>query len=135
MAEKKELECCVVRDLLPTYVEGLTEPETSRMVAEHLAGCPACRDEEGAMRAHVPAETAPRRALGFLRRVRRTRLLAAALTAVLTLWCVGWLYNQEFHYPITEAGRLSAVEDYATAPEDSPLPHGIRAGTPLRVVA
>ena len=28
MAEKKELECCVVRDLLPTYVEGLTEPET-----------------------------------------------------------------------------------------------------------
>ena len=135
MAEKKELECCVVRDLLPTYVEGLTEPETSRMVAEHLAGCPACRDEEGAMRAHVPAETAPRRALGFLRRVRRTRLLAAALTAVLTLWCVGWLYNQEFHYPNTEAGRLSAVEDYATAPEDSNLPHGIRAGTPLRVVA
>ena len=27
------------------------------------------------------------------------------------------------------------MEDYATAPEDSNLPHGIRAGTPLRVVA
>ena len=28
MSENK-LECCVVRDLLPSYIENLTEPETT----------------------------------------------------------------------------------------------------------
>ena len=42
MAEKKELECCVVRDLLPSYVEGLTSEETNAAVEAHLASCPAC---------------------------------------------------------------------------------------------
>lgn len=29
------LDCCVVRDLLPSYLEELTETETSAMVREH----------------------------------------------------------------------------------------------------
>ena len=30
------LDCCVVRDLLPSYLEELTETETSAMVREHI---------------------------------------------------------------------------------------------------
>ena len=133
MSEHK-LDCCVVRDLLPAYVEDLTEADTAAQVKEHLAGCPACRRTEENMRAGLTLARAPRPALNFLKRVRRTRLLAAALTVALALWCLWWLYDgQAYHYPNTEAGRLAAVEDYVPNPPDSRLP-GVKEGDPLRVL-
>lgn len=57
-----KLDCCVVRDLLPSYLEELTEPETTTMVKEHLDGCPACSALEQDMRCHLPVEPAPKRA-------------------------------------------------------------------------
>ena len=133
MSEHK-LDCCVVRDLLPAYVEDLTEAETATQVAEHLERCPACRRVEENMRAGLTMAKAPQPALNFLKRVRRTRLLAAALTVALALWCLWWLYDaQAYRYPNTEAGRLEAVEDYVPSPADSRVP-GVREGDPLRVL-
>lgn len=43
----------------------------------------------------------PKGALCFLKRVKRTRLIATGVTLVLTLWCIWWLYDAEFHYPNT----------------------------------
>ena len=131
---KTNLACCVVRDLLPSYLEGLTEAETTAMVKEHMDACPACRQMEQDMRRTVPVESFPKRELKFLKRIRRTRLLAAILTFLVALWCIWWLYDQAFHYPNTEAGRLAAAEDYIPLPEDSHLP-GVKAGTPLSVGA
>lgn len=130
-----KLDCCVVRDLLPAYIEELTEEETTAQVREHLEDCGACRNLEQDMRSQVPVEKAPKRALNFLKRVKRTRLLAAVVTLVLTLWCIWWLYDVEFHYPNTEAGRLAAVEDYITEPADSSMNHDLKEGTPFRVIA
>ncbi len=36
------LSCPIVRDLLPSYVEGLTEEETAQAVKAHLDDCPDC---------------------------------------------------------------------------------------------
>lgn len=130
MTEHK-LDCCVVRDLLPSYVEELTEAQTTALVADHLEHCPDCRAMEQDMRTQLPAEKAPVRALKFLRRVKRTRLIAAILTAVVTLFCVFWLYDAEFHYPNTESGRMAAVCDYVMHESNDHLP----PGTPIRVTA
>ena len=129
------LDCCVVRDLLPSYLEELTETETSAMVKEHIEHCEACRQLENDMRVQVPVEKAPQRALKFLKRVKRTRLIAAILSTVVALFCMWWLYDQEFHYANTDVGRLEAVCDYIPQPEDSTLSHGVKAGTPVRAVA
>ena len=40
---KNDLTCGVVRDLLPSYVEGLTAPETNEAVERHLSDCAARR--------------------------------------------------------------------------------------------
>ena len=40
---KSDLSCEVVRDLLPSYIDGLTSEETSRLIRAHLDGCEACR--------------------------------------------------------------------------------------------
>ena len=129
------LDCCVVRDLLPSYLEELTEAETSAIVKNHIEHCEACRQLENDMRVQVPVEKAPQRALKFLKRVKRTRLMAAILPAVVALFCMWWLYDQEYHYANTEAGRLEAVCDYIPLPEDSTMSHGVKAGTPVRAVA
>lgn len=131
---RNNLDCCVVRDLLPAYLEGLTEEETSAQVRAHLEGCENCRELEKDMRAQVPLEKAPKGTLKFLKRVKRTKLLAAALSVVVALWCMWWLYDQEFHYPNTEAGRLAAVEDYIPSPPGSSIDH-VKEGDPIRVVA
>lgn len=48
------------------------------------------------------------------------------------LW---WLYDMEFHYSNTDAGRLAAVEEYIPQPEESTISHGVEAGTPVRAVS
>ena len=113
MSEAK-LSCCVVRDLLPSYVEELTESETSRLVREHLDSCPECRKVEEEMRAQLGIEHAPTPKLGFLRRYRTRQLVSALLAAIVAITLMCLLYSSEFKYQNTEAGRLAAVEDFVT---------------------
>ena len=47
--------CSIVQDLLPLYLDGLTSPESSRLVAEHLEACESCREMLERMRQPVPA--------------------------------------------------------------------------------
>ena len=46
---KNDLTCAVVRDLLPSYVEGLTSVETNRAVEAHLTACADCTARKNAM--------------------------------------------------------------------------------------
>lgn len=39
----KEIECCVVKDILPLYAENLCSEETSEIVKEHIENCESCR--------------------------------------------------------------------------------------------
>ncbi|MBE6072584.1 MAG: zf-HC2 domain-containing protein [Clostridium butyricum] len=39
----KELECYVIHDLLPSYVEFFTSKDTNKLVEEHLKSCDECR--------------------------------------------------------------------------------------------
>ena len=52
------LPCHIVRDLLPSYLEHLTGPETEADICEHLESCPDCRAARDAMAADLKAEKA-----------------------------------------------------------------------------
>lgn len=39
-------ECCMVRELLPLYLEDLTTPETRAQIQAHLQICTACQEEK-----------------------------------------------------------------------------------------
>lgn len=116
---ERNLECCVVRDLLPVYLEELTEDETSAMVRAHIDQCDSCRRTAEHMKTQIPVEKAPKRALKFLKRVKRIRLMAAVVAAVAAMFCMWWLYDDAYHYANTEAGRLAAVYDYCAQPEEN----------------
>ena len=51
---KNDLTCGIVKDLLPSYADGLTGGETNEAVERHLAGCAACKAAYDSMRAPAP---------------------------------------------------------------------------------
>ena len=84
---KNDLTCGVVRDLLPSYVEGLTSPETDAAVERHLSGCPDCtrlRTDLAGAAGSAPPEAA--KEVDYLKAVKRRsrrRVLAAVAVTVL----------------------------------------------------
>ena len=44
------MKCDKISDLLPGYIEGVLKPRKERQIAEHLARCPRCREEEMELR-------------------------------------------------------------------------------------
>lgn len=85
---KNDLTCGVVRDLLPSYVEGLTSQETNTAVERHLADCPDCTR----LRADLAGETPPPpeevKEVDYLKKVKRRgrrRVVAAVAVTVLVL--------------------------------------------------
>ena len=120
---KGTLPCAIVRDLLPSYIEGLTEPETTSAVKEHLDTCADCRRRYEAMH---EAEELPdtQKEVDYLKTVRRKNrkkiVLSAAAAAVLILAAVCvklfWIGNPcdgnalYIHTELTEDRRALVIE-------------------------
>lgn len=91
---KAELTCAIVRDLLPSYVDGLTSQETNEAIEAHLSVCPDCAAQLAAMKApEVPPSdeeaAAAAREVDYLKKVRRLSrqrmVLAIVCTALILL--------------------------------------------------
>ena len=81
--------CAVVRDLLPSYLDGLTEGATNTFVEQHLAECAECRKvKRDMMEITSPAEQAQAEFLDRLRHARergRRRAWIIGLSLLLIL--------------------------------------------------
>lgn len=71
--------CEVVRDLLPIYADHGTSPETTALVAQHIAKCESCskylgyiRKSNEKKRAEIKAEVTPDY-LNFMKALKRKR--------------------------------------------------------------
>lgn len=86
---KNDLSCGVVRDLLPSYIEGLLGEDSREAVERHLKTCPACKAQMEGMaspteevKAAEAEETA--KEVDFLKRVKKGTLKKIALAVVCT---------------------------------------------------
>lgn len=84
---KNDLTCAVVRDLLPSYVEGLTSDETNKAVENHLSACPDCMARKNTMTAPAePAESAEQgREVDYLKTVKRKSGRRVVIAVLCTL--------------------------------------------------
>lgn len=70
----KETVCAIVRDLMPSHIEAMTEPETAAFVEQHLAECESCRKvKRNMLSVTLPEERAQAEYLEALRRARIRR--------------------------------------------------------------
>ncbi|MBS1315556.1 MAG: zf-HC2 domain-containing protein, partial [Anaerotignum sp.] len=50
------MKCEIIRDLLPSYVDGLTSEESNREITAHLAECATCKEILEQMQEEVQAK-------------------------------------------------------------------------------
>lgn len=86
----KERICAIVRDLLPSYLERLTEPESSVFISRHLTECEACRSvRRHLLHASSAREQEQAALVSCLRRAHRRRQLLFLLAALLLILLTG----------------------------------------------
>ena len=89
-----KMDCCVVRDLLPLYIEDMVSQQTAEYIRQHLAECPDCQKEykelggaEEVNRSVVVTETEGEPFLRMMRRVnRQVHSLAYGVIVFFVLW-------------------------------------------------
>lgn len=42
----------IIKDLIPSYIDGMTSEESNRLIEEHVANCPACKKYLEDMKKH-----------------------------------------------------------------------------------
>ena len=112
---KTDLPCAIVRDLLPSYVEGLTEEETTAAVKNHLESCSDCRSRYEAMTCGEPASDSEEKEVDYLKTVRRKnwkKVILAVVTAVVII--LGGVFVQLFFIgsPIEDGGMAMDVKAF-----------------------
>ncbi len=110
---KREVNCSIVQDLLPNYIENLTSEETNQIVEGHLKSCIECKHMYEQMVADIERTVEiPPREFRFLKKVKRTRMLAAALCVIIMLLLSSYLYTMEFKYTIDKTNLSSAITEF-----------------------
>ena len=83
----REVNCNIIRDLLPAVADEIASADTEALVKEHIETCADCRAALDAMRAPSPAPTADEKEIDYLKKTRKKgwRAVIASVLAVLAL--------------------------------------------------
>lgn len=99
-----KINCNIIRDILPLYVDGVVSADTSALVEEHMTECEDCRQEAERMKAHMSlpdsgeVEEAEARVIkdfgkAFRKKSRINAIKAAGsfLLVAVAAWMLNWL--------------------------------------------
>lgn len=115
-------QCPIIRDLLPSYIDGLCSDESKRFVEGHLAECAACTNEYTAMKAdYAKADAGEADGAAVLQSMHKTyrsirvrTLVIAVLVAVLVfvglIGAYAFLQSYSIGIPGTEADLFSMAQ-------------------------
>ena len=93
------MNCNIIQDLLPLYIDEICSPETKAAVEEHLKTCPSCKKIHEAMIRDVPApietpKAVPEKAIYLrIRRQLGNLLLCAILFIAFLALSFGMIYE------------------------------------------
>lgn len=120
------MKCCVVKDLMPVYISGLTSEETNAEIENHLENCNACSTIYAQMSAVIPDEVPPEeKDIDFLKKLRgtmRQRYLITSLSTCALLVCL-IVFLKKFDTPVSyDPDRMTAeIFQIAYVPNESGL--------------
>lgn len=88
------MKCEIIRDLLPSYVDGLTSEESNREITAHVAECAPCKEILEQMQEEVQ-EKAPKekRKINPFRKFNRRMMSAVAVAVVICIGVGGFGYK------------------------------------------
>lgn len=107
---KNDLSCEVVRDLLPSYLDGVASGETKAAVERHMEECPDCRETLRRMKEPEVAAPPEEKEIDYLKKVRRrsSRKVAVILAIVVLLSMAAMLRLFYIGFPV-DSRAIAAV--------------------------
>lgn len=92
----EKISCNIIKDLLPSYVDGILSEETAKTVEHHLETCKNCQKEYEVMRREFVLPSVPKvqeengKVLkGLKHQIKIKRIITAVIAAVITAIIVG----------------------------------------------
>ncbi|KQN98861.1 zf-HC2 domain-containing protein [Paenibacillus sp. Leaf72] len=82
----QQLNCHIVQDLLPNYIEGLTSEDTNEAIQQHLASCSDCRQVLDSMMTETEGfQAAPQKQINFLKKIKRRQWVIAGISVCIAV--------------------------------------------------
>ena len=105
------MNCDIIKDLLPSYADGLTSEASNEVVREHLAECKSCRDYYEKMKEeNAPVLEKAGREIDYFLRVREDtirKVMIAVVAVALIVTCLYGAYDSL--YSIGKSARSDEV--------------------------
>ena len=81
------INCNIVKDLLPSYIDNISSEETKQLVEEHLKECEKCKEYLESMKSEISVSGVDeKKAIKiFSKEIKKKRLVAIILSIVITL--------------------------------------------------
>ena len=93
------MKCDIIKDLLPSYIDGLTSEASNELIREHLESCSECRSYYEEMKREITAPEIVARNKNEIRPFRKgKRRLWKAVGSTAEVWVLvfgGWMYHIE----------------------------------------
>lgn len=98
MSENK-LQCEIIQDLLPSYVDGLTNEVTNEAVEEHLKECENCTKTMERMQEKEPVENdeGQKKEIDFLRKTRRKTFHAVIVSMLFVVAVIAGIFFVRYY--------------------------------------
>lgn len=68
---KNERKCGIIEDLLPNYIENLTNDNTNKFIEEHIEECNNCKEKLSNLKTNITSERANDEEIDFLKKINR----------------------------------------------------------------
>lgn len=123
------MKCEIIRDLLPSYIDGLTSNESNQEIEKHLGTCKECRECLTAMEEELPAEDIKRnrQKIKPFRKLKKVTGIAVMITVFVCIlaWTLCAWYFREYTAASTdivmEYEKVNDVVTLAFFPSDSSI--------------
>lgn len=112
------MKCCIIRDLLPGYIDGLTSEESGMEIRKHLETCSSCRTAYERMSASFPdQEPQEKGEADFLRKLKgRIHRKYAAVLLLAVIGTAGlMIFLKSFDLPVPYDPECMTTEIYQMA--------------------
>lgn len=127
-----KIPCEVIKDLFPSYIDGLTSDKTNKAIEEHTASCSDCARSLKLMRGDTGMDIQPgeddEKEIAFLKKTKRMQNIAfissmaavvlCALTVLIRILIVGTSYNGAY-YLIEDLTVQNGIVNIKPATADS----------------
>ena len=112
----KNINCNIIKDILPLYVDGVVSDDTKEVVKEHLIACEECNKEFKLLNqeVYIPVENEVSVIKNFKKRWRNKKFVIAGVSILLTgiiLFGLFSVFNKEIMPDLNERAEISRVDD------------------------